>query len=177
VAFESTQSFGNNGDNNFTFDVFVAGDAPALVGPRSVTVEIGQSAAGLDFGHYFLLPGDASGDGYVDSEDSAILAAHWGQTVSGAALHGDFNNDGVVNSIDASILSAHWHTAIAQDPPGEGAAATGNASDDSAAASTIVDAGTISSTATDVQSSIVGPMLRQSIARRTLLAARTRADR
>ncbi len=180
VAFESRQSFGDGDDNNLAFDVFVVGDAPALVGPHAVTTGVGETAGGLDFGHYFLLPGDATGDGYVDEQDSAVLASHWGQTVSGAALHGDFNDDGLVDFIDACILAANWHAAIAQDPPDEGAAASGgDASDDSLAAtsdsvapSTTVDAGTTDADARR----LVGPKLRRSITRRALSSAKTRDD-
>jgi len=53
-------------------------------------------------------PGDANGDGRVDAEDAAALAAHW-LTPSGATWsEGDFNRDGRVDDLDASILAAHW---------------------------------------------------------------------
>ncbi len=52
------------------------------------------------------LPGDTNGDGRVDEEDAATLAANWGQ--SGGWAEGDFNGDGVVDAADASILAANW---------------------------------------------------------------------
>jgi hypothetical protein len=53
-------------------------------------------------------PGDANGDGTVDSDDAVILAAHWGQAGWAAWADGDFNRDGQVNAADASILAANW---------------------------------------------------------------------
>jgi hypothetical protein len=53
-------------------------------------------------------PGDANGDGTVDSDDAAILAAHWGQDGWATWADGDFNRDGQVNAADASILAANW---------------------------------------------------------------------
>jgi len=53
------------------------------------------------------IPGDADGDSVVDEIDAAILAAHWGQTVTGWD-YGDFNGDCRVNAADAAILTANW---------------------------------------------------------------------
>ena len=76
----------------------------------------------IDLGNYFAyfmdelippIPGDASGNGVVDEEDAAILAANWGG--AGGWEDGDFNNDGVVGAADAAILTANWHYGV----PGE----------------------------------------------------------
>ncbi len=54
------------------------------------------------------LPGDANGDGVVDNDDAATLAANW-QTATGASWsQGDFNGDGAVDDIDATILATNW---------------------------------------------------------------------
>lgn len=65
------------------------------------------------------VPGDATGDGYVDEVDAAILAANWGLSVTGRFSAGDFNNDNYVNAADAAILAANWNPA--PTPPGEAA--------------------------------------------------------
>ncbi|MBN1910746.1 MAG: cadherin-like domain-containing protein [Pirellulales bacterium] len=53
-------------------------------------------------------PGDADGNGRVDSADASILAAHWLQSTDGFWTEGDFNHDGRVDDLDASILAANW---------------------------------------------------------------------
>jgi len=64
------------------------------------------------------IPGDADGDGYVDADDAAILAANWG-TASGATwAMGDFTGEGAVNAADAAIMAANWNP----DPGSESAA-------------------------------------------------------
>jgi hypothetical protein len=66
------------------------------------------------------IPGDADGDNYVDEDDAAVLAQHWGkydpETIGWE--EGDFNGDFRVNVADAAILAANWNPA-----PGEGGAA------------------------------------------------------
>jgi len=54
------------------------------------------------------VPGDTDGDGDVDADDAAIVAAHWGLPTSAGAAEGDFDGDGVVGPKDASIMAAHW---------------------------------------------------------------------
>ena len=55
-----------------------------------------------------IVPGDANGDGVVNDEDAAALAANW-QKQGGALLsEGDFNADGNVDDLDATILAANW---------------------------------------------------------------------
>ena len=59
-----------------------------------------------------LIPGDASGDGVVNDQDAAILAANWLSANASWGM-GDFNDDGVVNDLDATILAANWQTTAA----------------------------------------------------------------
>jgi len=54
------------------------------------------------------VPGDTDGDGDVDADDAAIVAAHWGLATEAGAAEGDFDGDGVVGPKDASIMAAHW---------------------------------------------------------------------
>ena len=56
-------------------------------------------------------PGDANGDGKVDSLDLSVLAHSW-YAKRGAPnynLQADFNNDGVVNSLDLSVMALSWY--------------------------------------------------------------------
>jgi len=55
------------------------------------------------------VPGDADGDGQVNEDDAAILAAHWGSHDASWG-DGDFNNDGIVNAADAAIMTANWQS-------------------------------------------------------------------
>ena len=52
------------------------------------------------------LPGDANGDGIVNSQDLAAISSQWNQ--SGAFLVGDANNDGIVNTQDLALVSSNW---------------------------------------------------------------------
>lgn len=61
------------------------------------------------------VPGDATGDGYVDAADAAALATNWGTASGATRAMGDFNGDGAVGAADASILAANWNPA----PPAE----------------------------------------------------------
>lgn len=54
-------------------------------------------------------PGDANGDGKVDSADLATLLYNWNPLGTGASWEeGDFNGDGKVDSTDLAILLGHW---------------------------------------------------------------------
>lgn len=53
-------------------------------------------------------PGDASGDGFVDAEDAALLAANWLKQSGATWEEGDFNDDGKVNELDAALMAANW---------------------------------------------------------------------
>jgi autotransporter-associated beta strand protein len=66
--------------------------------------------AGLSSGQIeiqYTLYGDANLDGVVNGSDFGILAAHFGQQVSGWDK-GDFNYDGVVNGSDFGALAANF---------------------------------------------------------------------
>ena len=63
-----------------------------------------------------LTPGDANGDGFVDSNDVAILTQNWLQSSGTTWADGDFNRDGVINDIDATILAASWNPQSANVP-------------------------------------------------------------
>jgi hypothetical protein len=62
-----------------------------------------------------MAPGDTNNDGLVDAQDAAMLADHWGASVTGGAPEGDFNGDEKVDIRDAAILAANWNPG-----PGEG---------------------------------------------------------
>jgi hypothetical protein len=60
----------------------------------------------------YTLFGDANLDGEVNGIDFALMAAHFGKTISGWDA-GDFNYDGEVNGIDFAILAQNFgHTAV-----------------------------------------------------------------
>jgi len=63
------------------------------------------------------LPGDANGDGMVNVEDAATLAANWQRTGDALWEHGDFNGDNNVDDTDATILAANWQTGAAASVP------------------------------------------------------------
>jgi len=62
-------------------------------------------------GTVIALPGDANGDGRVDEDDLAILAASW--QAAGGPADGDFNGDGFVDVIDLGILADNWQVGAA----------------------------------------------------------------
>ncbi|MGD9127657.1 MAG: dockerin type I domain-containing protein [Planctomycetia bacterium] len=59
-----------------------------------------------------LIPGDANGDGTVDSSDATILAGNWQSTANVGWAEGDFNGDGAVDSSDATILAGNWQASL-----------------------------------------------------------------
>jgi hypothetical protein len=55
-------------------------------------------------------PGDANGDGKIDSLDVAVIRLHWSPTGTNAKWQdGDFNGDGKVDSLDVAILRLNWN--------------------------------------------------------------------
>ena len=78
-------------------------------GTRKLLTEL--DAAGLkDIGWNLvaaLIPGDANGDGTVNSTDFSIMSQHFGQTGTTRAS-GDFNGDGITNALDFNILATHF---------------------------------------------------------------------
>jgi hypothetical protein len=96
-AFLYTPDPAFDGTDSFTYQV---SDGTVLSNTATVLLEILAAAAPI--------PGDATGDGVVDGNDAARLAAHWGHATAAGAAEGDFNGDGWVNAADASILAANW---------------------------------------------------------------------
>ena len=72
----------------------------------------------------FILPGDANGDGFVNSSDLDIVRAHWGLSVPPSdAARGDLSGDGFVNSQDLDLVRANWGAGLGAVPePGAFAA-------------------------------------------------------
>ena len=65
----------------------------------------------------WILPGDANGDGAVNSSDLDILRANWGASVAaGDASRGDLSGDGVVDSEDLDIVRGNWGACAAAVP-------------------------------------------------------------
>jgi sialidase-1 len=60
-----------------------------------------------------FFPGDADGDGRVDADDAAVLAANWQATETATWAMGDFNGDRKVDNADATILAANWQRGVA----------------------------------------------------------------
>jgi len=57
----------------------------------------------------YLCPGDANGDGRVDSDDLDIVLSNWGQQVPiGSAVHGDLNSDGWVGMGDIDKVLSNY---------------------------------------------------------------------
>ncbi|HWA97931.1 MAG TPA: dockerin type I domain-containing protein [Pirellulales bacterium] len=52
------------------------------------------------------LPGDANGDGIVNTQDIALASSSWLQ--SGTNLLADVNHDGIINTQDIALMSSNW---------------------------------------------------------------------
>jgi VCBS repeat-containing protein len=89
------------GEDSFLYRAY---DGAAYSDPTAVFIEVLPAV---------LIPGDATGDGAVNADDAAILAAHWGET-NATRFRGDFNADHLVNAADASILAANWGYAASE---------------------------------------------------------------
>jgi hypothetical protein len=55
------------------------------------------------------VPGDADGDGDVDTADAQELADNWGSGPNATWDMGDFDGDGYIGPGDAAILAANWN--------------------------------------------------------------------
>ena len=65
----------------------------------------------------WLPPGDANGDGFVNSEDLDVVRANWGANVpAGDTSQGDLSGDGVVNSGDLDLVRGNWGAGAAAVP-------------------------------------------------------------
>jgi hypothetical protein len=58
------------------------------------------------------VPGDATGDGYVDGADYTIWADDYGKHTTLGPAAGDFNHDGVVDGADYTIWADHYHQSV-----------------------------------------------------------------
>ena len=56
------------------------------------------------------IPGDANGDGKVDSGDYAIWLVHYDQPTLNRSSDGDFNGDGIVDGVDYIIWLTYYGT-------------------------------------------------------------------
>ncbi len=72
------------------------------------TSNANYSLVELYIGSEGLIAGDANGDGIVNQDDAAALAANWLKTGEARWKDGDFNDDGNVDDQDAVILAANW---------------------------------------------------------------------
>jgi len=70
-------------------------------------------------GTWTPMPGDANGDGAVDNNDAAILAANWLSTSATWSM-GDFNDDDAVDGLDATLLAANWQGTSSASVPEPG---------------------------------------------------------
>ncbi|HVU89306.1 MAG TPA: dockerin type I domain-containing protein [Pirellulales bacterium] len=69
----------------------------------------GNEVAGGDFNFGIrVLPGDANGDGIVNSQDLAAVTVGW--LTSGVV--GDVNADGIVNSQDLALIASQWLASV-----------------------------------------------------------------
>jgi hypothetical protein len=123
-----TMPIGNQGSTTETFDALIYANY-TLIGTELVSnlQPSGQMnmtftyTAGLAYGNYSIsvcgqpiswlkitIPGDVNGDGFVNSLDVALIAAHWLQTVPPAPANADILSDGIINSQDIAVIAANW---------------------------------------------------------------------
>jgi len=57
------------------------------------------------------IPGDVSGDSWVDNQDIAVISQYWLETGSPPPL-GDANADSTVNIFDINVVSSNWNQPI-----------------------------------------------------------------
>ncbi len=64
------------------------------------------------------IPGDANGDGAVDSADLDIVRGNWGSSVTPGDLSmGDLSGDGLVDSADLDLVRGNWGATTAAAVP------------------------------------------------------------
>ena len=81
--------------------------------PSSDTYPSGNGSAGGNFLFRFnVLPGDATQDGYADSNDLAKVLANYNQLVGMTWAQGDFNGDAAVDSNDLAVLLANYNQSL-----------------------------------------------------------------
>jgi parallel beta-helix repeat protein len=54
------------------------------------------------------IPGDVTGDFYVNIKDAAQIGANWGKTVPPTPPEADINGDGIINIKDAAAVGVNW---------------------------------------------------------------------
>ncbi len=93
-----------------------------VVGPQAVTVSFPGIAA-VDTGVgatgslcIRVLPGDASGDGNVDSSDYLSVRDHVGEPVDSTNARYDVNADGLINTSDFVAIRGRLNTAVGACP-------------------------------------------------------------
>lgn len=59
-----------------------------------------------------LIPGDANGDGRVDSQDLNVVGVNWQMLVAGGIADGDFDESGFVDVNDLNILAVNWQFGV-----------------------------------------------------------------
>jgi hypothetical protein len=91
-------------DGTYTFYINVDADAAVRL-----YVDDGSDQPQIDLRPNHRMA-DANDDASVDSQDFAILAAHYGQTTA-FWDQGDFNGDGTVNGLDFNALANNYGTA------------------------------------------------------------------
>jgi hypothetical protein len=69
---------------------------------------VDTSLGGQEIEVAYALYGDVNLDGSVNGTDFSVLAAHFGENVTGGWEMGDFNYDGVVNGTDFSLLAGNF---------------------------------------------------------------------
>ncbi|MES1213311.1 MAG: dockerin type I domain-containing protein [Singulisphaera sp.] len=65
---------------------------------------LAQASNSIAFSVRAALVGDVNGDGIVNGQDLALLAANW---LSSGPV-GDLNGDGIVNNQDAALVTSNW---------------------------------------------------------------------
>src|SRR5262249_51969555 len=78
---------------------------------------------------FFVLPGDANGDGVTNDLDVFLVLRQIGRTGTDAAANADLNGDGRVTTADLDIVRTHYLTRL---PAGQGAGGAPPADPDAA---------------------------------------------
>ena len=107
AAIETTLSMDGNG--RLTNDLFNLALGAQGIGSNDGWVTF--DSATVEPVVVIRVPGDANGDGKVDSDDAARLAANW-LALDATWEMGDFNKDGIVDDRDATLLAANWQTGV-----------------------------------------------------------------
>lgn len=77
-------------------------------GGTGTQISVDDLRVSTDWSSVVFQPGDANGDGKVDSADFDILAGNFGQTTGLSWSQGDFNGDGIVNALDFNTIATNY---------------------------------------------------------------------